>query len=140
MARIQASLADVSTEFKPVDPDVYESEIDGVEEVKEDEKIHYIVTHQIKSPGDFFNRKLKDYIYIHKKNGELNEFGLSQLKRYFEATVGEDRANSEDADTDELIHQHLRIQVGMEEYEFDNKLTGVKEKRGRNKIEAFASL
>lgn len=140
MPRIKASLADVSTEFTPVEPGAYEAEITDVAETTNEGRTHYDVTLTVKDPGDFFGRKIRDRIYIHKKDGDLNEYGLVQLKRYFEATVGEDRANADDADTDELLHQHAMIQVGIDGYEVENKLTGKTEKRQVNRVEAIAPV
>lgn len=133
-------MANVSTDFSPVPANVYELKIDGVQEETEDGRTHYTVVLLVQDVGDLYGKKIKDRIYIHKKNGEINEYGLAQLKRYFEATVGEDRANADDADTDELLNNHIRAQVGIEDYEVDNALTGQKEKRQRNRIEAIAPM
>jgi hypothetical protein len=117
MGKIKASLADVSTEFFPIDPGEYEMEVVKVEETtSEDGRTVYAIVSKVSDPGDFHGRQVWDRIHIHKKDGELNPVGLAQLKRYFEAVVGEERANSDDVDTDELIGGTFQAEVTIESY------------------------
>lgn len=126
MPKVRGSLADVSTEFQPVEPDTYVLELKECKEVvHDDDRVHYEVLSEIKglydggaeTPSDFDGRKIRDFIHIHTKDGELNEYGLINLKRYAEATVGEERANDEDFDTDEMLNSQFVAEVYIDEYQ-----------------------
>jgi hypothetical protein len=147
MGRVKASMAEVSTDFNPMRPGVYDFEITKVTEDtnKDTQRTKYTVENKVVglvSDGEqeAVGRNIRDAIHIHKRDGELNEIGLAQLKRYFEVTVGEERANAEDADTDELVHQRFRGQVVIESYTVEDALTGKKEERKKNTISRFAPI
>lgn len=136
MAKVKASMADVSTEFTQVGPGVYIFEVQEVKEVEADKKLgrlRYDVKSEVIEVEDGepenLGRTFQDRIHFHKKDGEPNEFGIAQLKRYFEVTVGEERANADDADTDELIGHQFRAQITHRGYEQEDKLTGNVEQR-----------
>lgn len=152
MSRVKASMADVSTDFSPLDPGVHLYEIEEVETIEDNEtqKIQYAITNKVIALVDGgreedIGRKIVDRIYLHaatKKNEDgtpkLNEFAVAQLKRYFEVTLGEERANDPEADTDWLKGQRFLGQTEIETYQVDDKLTGKKETRKKNKIARLA--
>jgi hypothetical protein len=122
MAKLQASLADVSTEFVPAPPGVYIMEITDVTDKETEGRITYTVKSKIVEiiTGDpeALNKPITDFISIHKADGSINQYGLIQLKRYFEAVLGKDNveARGDDLDTDELKSQRFKAQVEIESY------------------------
>lgn len=125
MARINASLADVSTEFVPAQPGVYIFEIGEVAESTKDGKITYQVKSKIVDLADSgsgdaesVGKPVTDFISIHKKDGSINQYGLITLKRYFEAVLGKDNveARGDDLDTDELKGQRFKGQIEIDSY------------------------
>lgn len=122
MARIQASLADVSTEFVPAPPGVYIFEIADVVETTREAKITYQVKSKIEEvvSGDdeALGKTVVDFISIHKADGSINQYGLITLKRYFEAVLGKDNVEQRgnDLDTDELKNQRFKGQIEISSY------------------------
>lgn len=144
MAKINASLADVSTEFIPAEPGVYIFEIqDVVESTKEGR-----VTYQIKSKimelisgvgEDSLNKVVTDFISIHKADGSINQYGLITLKRYFEAVLGKENVEQrgDDLDTDELKGQRFKGQIEISSY-FPKGVEEVEEnRRYKNEFKAI---
>ena len=137
MPKVRASMADVDTSYTAVAPGVYTAEIKTVEEKvvsEQPERIAYEIAYEIVEAMEPENeeergRKLSNQIHIHKKSGELNEYGLAELKRHFECTLGEDGFDPDNADTDEIIGHRLRVEVTSREYTSENKLTGESETR-----------
>lgn len=135
MPKIKGSLADVSTDYQLIEPDTYEFKVDEieVEETKPSKdypegQLLYIVISKVDQPGEeAHGRKVYDRIYWYKKAkdgepGGENEYSKIQLKRYFEAILGEERANEDDLDTDELKGGRFMAEVTIESWE--NKNTG----------------
>lgn len=140
MALIKASLADVSTEFKPLDPGIYTFDIAEVEEVpsKDDEDtiIAYRVKNKVLEPTESEGRTFSDYINILTKKGEVNEIGLANLKRYFEVCFGKEEVagwQDEDYDTDRLVGKTWKGQLTIESYTKEGEV----EPRRNNKIKAM---
>lgn len=147
MPRVHASMADVSTDFSPIEPGVHRYEIEEVTEHKDEQtdRIHYALkckVVEVIEGGDEkdVGRSYTDRIHIHTRQGELNEIGLANLKRYFEVTVGEEQANDPDADTDWLIGQQFLGQTGIQTYTVTDNLTGQEETRKRNEISRLAPI
>lgn len=146
MPRVKASMADVSTDYNPCEPGVARFEIESVEEeTANDGRVSYkmkskIVEYTDGGKEEDVGRSITNTIYIHKKDGTANEMGIAELKRYFEVTVGEERANSEDADTDELIGQQFLGQIVIRSYKTTNNLTGEEEERQTNEIARVAPI
>lgn len=124
MPKVKGSLADVQTEYVLIEPEVYEMKVDKIE-AEEGEKtpdypegqFTYIVISRVDQPGDeHHNKPIRDYINWFKKGGDVNEYSKINLKRYFEAIVGEERANEEDLDTDELIGGRFQAEVYIDSY------------------------
>jgi hypothetical protein len=124
MPKVKGSLADVSTVYELIEPEVYEFRVDKIETEERDPtkeypegQFAYIITNRVDEPGsDHHNKPVKDYIYWFKKGGEVNEYSKINLKRYFEAVVGEERANEEDLDTDELVGGRFQAEVYIESF------------------------
>jgi len=146
MPRIVASMADVSTDYNPCEPGVARLQIDTVDAVTSDDgRTHYVIKSKIMEYVDGgkqedVGRTITSRVHVHKKTGELNEIGLAQLKRFFEVTVGEDRANAEDADTDELINQQFLGQISIRSYSTKDALTGDTVERQSNELDRLAAL
>lgn len=133
MAKINANLADISTEYKLPDPGPYVlrvkeinvenkkakavgGDMDGQEIERTTYVVKSVIVRDLDGNEDNANKPIWDYINIHNKDGSLNEISLANLKRYFEA-IAPDSANSEDADTDELINGEYQAQVYHETYD-----------------------
>lgn len=142
MPKVGASLADVSTEFVPVDPDMYHCTIERPEfKEADDGRITVTVNNKIvtgeESGVENAGRTVRDMISMHKRDGEPNEFGAIQLKRYAEAAIPEsedwDEGRWNDFDTDELAGREVLLAVTIETYEEDLP-GGRKEERKTNRI------
>lgn len=147
MSRVRASMADVSTEFVNITPGVYELEIVNCEEKKvSDSPERYAYAFEYRIVGtepenaDMQGKTFKNSVHISKKDGQTNEYGVAELKRHFEVTLGEEAANDPDADTDSLKNQRFRAQTILESFKKENKLTGQTDERKSTKIEAMAPL
>lgn len=136
MAKIRASLADVSTEFPIYEPGVYEFEIvDVTEQEKDDEVVGYRVKSKIMTEGEYYGKPMSDFISLVKKNGDVNDIGLSQLRRYFELKLDKDEIDErgDDLDTDELKGVRFRGQIVIDSYTPE----GASEPRRNNKFKAI---
>lgn len=140
MALIKASLADVSTDFKPLDPGIYTFDIEKVEEVpsKDDEDtiIAYRIRNKVLEPLDSEGRVFSDYINIVTKKNEPNEVGLANLKRYFEVCFGKEEVagwSDEDYDTDRLVGRQWKGQLDIQSYTKEGEV----EPRRNNRIKAM---
>jgi len=145
MAKIRASLADVSTEYVLPDPGPYVFRVKEITENVSKEKapksgmdvervtyvVKSVIVRDLDGNEDHVNKPVFDYINIHTKEGELNDISLANLKRYFEAIIPE-RADAEDADTDELVNGEFQAQLYHDSYEDKN----TKEERHSAKIKS----
>lgn len=142
MGRIKASLADVSTEFKPIEPGLYEFEVTKFEDVeKNGEFVAYRAVNKVITPGDMQNRQVSEYIHLKKPGEEIapDAIGLQTVKRYFEACFGKDEVaewTDEDYDTDKLIGRTFQAQVVIESYTKD----GETEPRQSNRFKRMESI
>jgi hypothetical protein len=122
MPKLPSSLADVSTKVVPMEEGTYSAVIDEVELTKSKSKLDMVVvTYKIVDHEIYAKREIKDYFVLETKEHEPNESGLRNLKRLIVATVGEDRANDEEFDTDELEGQQVTLVVKQESYEADGE-------------------
>jgi hypothetical protein len=135
MAKINASLSDVSTEFVPAEPGIYILEITDVVETNKDGKTSYQVKSKIAEVvegvgEDSVGKTITDFVSIHKKDGSINQYGLITLKKYFEAVLGKENvaARGDDLDTDELKGQRFKAQVAIDSY-FPNGVEQTEENR-----------
>lgn len=139
MGIIHASLADVSTEFVPVEPGVYEFEIQEITSDEKDGRTTIKIKSAITDEGEMQGRTITDRISLHKKDGSVNQFGLIQIKRYMEAVLGKEElaerlAAGDQPDTDELKGGHFRGDVKIESYEQEGQT------RQKNEFKAILSL
>lgn len=142
MGKIKASLADVSTEFQPIEPGLYRLEIKKVEEVeKNGEFVAYRIVSEVKTPGDYQGKPYSEYIHLKKPGEEIapDAIGLSTVKRYFEVTHGKDEVaewEDDDFDTDLLVGKQFDAQVVIDSYTKE----GETEPRKTNKIKRMESV
>ena len=133
MPKLPQSLADVSTKVTPMPEGTYAAVIEEVEVTESKSKLPMVVVTYKITEGEFANRKLTDYMVLETKKHEPNEAGLRQLKRLIVATLGEERADAEDFDTDELqgnactliVKQDSYNEEGEEEETITNKVKKV---------------
>lgn len=122
MAKIKHSLKDVSTDFVVYPADVYLFEIAKVEEVEKNGQLTaYRVANKILEAGDtqYVGKIYSDFINILTTDGNLNEVGLANLKRYFEVIFGKEVVkewSDDDYDTDLLQGYQWRGQLSVESY------------------------
>ncbi len=116
MPRLGASLADISMKVVPITDGAHRASIVEAKMGKSKNNIPMVTLSYEISEGDFKGRKLSDYFTLQTNNGDANEAGLRGLKRIIAATLGEDRANADDFDTDELVGQDVEIVVKQESY------------------------
>jgi|SRR3982751_1482175 len=132
MSVLNAKLADISTKVEPVAVGAHRAQIKEVIQGKSKKSSVPMVTitYKINDEDDPYNkRELSDYFTLETKEGEPNEAGLRGLKRVIVAALGEDRANAEDFDTDELKGVDVEIVTIQEPYEDpDTKETSVNSK------------
>lgn len=148
MPKIRASMKEVSSDFKPIEPGIMRFEIEDVKEITDDgppERTQYHIKCKVLEVLEDGNkedvgRTMTEKVHLHLKTGEVNEIGLGQLKRFFEITVGDDLANDEDADTDWLLNKQFKGQVALESYTVENTLTKEKEVRKKSVIKQMAAL
>lgn len=142
MAKIKASLADVSTEFQPVEPGLYELEVAKVEEVeKNGELVAYRIQNKITTAGDYHGKSISDYIHLKKPGEEIaaGAIGLQTIKRYFEVTHGKEEVAGwadDDFDTDLLVGKSFQAQVAIDSYTKE----GETEPRKTNKFKRMEEL
>ena len=120
MPVINASLKDIQTTIEPFDPGVYVLKIREVKEINKAGRITYqvglTVTGVVDGSEEAVGKKFAQFISIHKTDGELNPYGLSDLKRLFEAIAPEE-ADADEPDTDVLIDGEFMAQVIIDEYQ-----------------------
>lgn len=110
-------LAQVSTAYTPLPAGLYRTRIKA--EIGPAEKTkHVIIRHTVLEGGDGEQdkRTFSDFVYLDKKNGERNETGWKQLKRYFEAALGEDGWDPTAPNTDLLEDTEVMVELEQESY------------------------
>lgn len=141
MGIINASLADVSTEFVPVEPGIYEFEIQEVTHDEKDGRTTVKIKSAITDEGEMQGRTITDRASLHKKDGSVNQFGLIQVKRYMEAVIGKEElaerlASGDQPDTQELKGGRFRGEVKIRSYK--DEASG--EDRQSNEFKAILPL
>lgn len=129
MPKVKAGIADVSTEYVQIEPAVYEFKIDKIETRKDPNDPDYLITSKVDEPGtDHHNKPVREYIAMNKKDGTPNEYGMAELKRYFEAVLGEEEtqelAENDELDTDMLLNGRFQAEVYLESFDRKDKETG----------------
>lgn len=119
MPKVRASLADVSTEFKPAEPGTYTLKIEDVKDVSQGPNEAYNVIVSIQDPGDEYGKKIFDRCGFVTRDGSPNNAGLAQFKRYFEAVLGKEEVALPEFeyDTDAIIGQMIQGEVTIESWE-----------------------
>lgn len=143
MPKVQATLADVSTDFTPAEPGTYALLIEEIEDKTEQGREAYNIILTIDEPGtDEHGKKIWDYISLSKKDKSPNQAGKAQLKRYFEAVFGDETVAdpSFDYDTDELLKQRVMGEVVIESWEKGEKGSPSYKTGKSNKIKMITSV
>lgn len=135
-----ADLTTVETSYVPLNNGVYRMRIKDAE-VETEPKLRVIVKLKVvDSPdGERIGSEMSDYIYLTQKDGKPNEIGKKQLKRYFEAALGKEAANTAEPNTDDLKDQEVMVELEQESYKKpeteEQKAKGeVNETRINNKV------
>ena len=140
MARINASLADVSTKNEPIPPDAYRLKITEIKEKTEGGRQNFNMKLQINDGGDYQGRVIFHNIAMHKTDGTPNSIGAADIKRFFEAVLGvdpeDDSYNWDDVDTDMLLNQEVIADVYIDNWEKKGPDGSVVDKGQNNKIKA----
>lgn len=149
MGKIKASLAEVSTEFKLLAPGSYELEIKSVKEHpgEDGDPKAYSVLSKVVAPGtDQHDQTFSDYINLKNSEGEIMDFALANLKKYFEVIYGIDEVSGpqvhgkrsggwtdDQFDTDLLVGKRWKGHIIIDSY----TKKGETEPRRNNKIKAM---
>jgi hypothetical protein len=134
MAKVQASLADVSTKFELAPPDTYRLKVEEIKEKLEGGRQNFNFKVIINDGGEQQGKAIYHNVAMHQKDGERNEAGARDLKRFAEAILGidpEDTSYDWDSfDTDELLKGEFMADVYIDAWVKDQgKPT---EKKGQN--------
>lgn len=111
--KVNANLADVSTKYVPIADGDYEMK---VVEVSADDSGVITVKSVVDEPGEEYGKPVWDRINFVKNDGTPNKWAMTQTKKYFEAIAGEERANSDDLDWDEIKNGRFRGVVETDTY------------------------
>src|SRR5678815_4975578 len=128
MSKVNASMKDVEIlDFTPAPPDRYRLQIQKIEE-KETEaegkpgvkRQNYNFTVAINDGGEHHGKTMYHNVSIHKKDGTPNNDGLSDMRRFFGAVLGQDPKDDtfpwDEQDSDQLLHQEFMADVTIESY------------------------
>lgn len=139
MAKVQASLADVSTKFELIPPDTYRLKLEEIKEKNEGGRQNFNLKVVVNDSGDHQGKPIYHNIAMHKKDGTSNDAGAADIKRFAEAILGIDPEDTtydwDSFDTDELLKGEFMADVIIENWVKDEgKPT---EKKGQsNKIKS----
>ncbi len=102
--KIEADFSQISSDTSRLAPDTYKFVVKSAApgEEKAGKQTPFIVESEVAS-GARQGATIQDYIYLKTRDGGANKIGLGRVKAYAEATLGAERANAKDFDTDELI-------------------------------------
>lgn len=140
MARVNASLADVSTKSDPIPPDAYRLKIAEIKEKTEGGRQNFNLKLVVNDGGEYNGRQIYHNIAMHTKEGEPNRIGAADLKRFFEAVLGIDPDDTsydwDSIDTDEILNQEVMADVYIDAWEKKDNEGKVLDKGQNNKIKA----
>lgn len=139
MAKVKASLADVSTKYELIPPDAYRLKVEEIKEKTEGGRQNFNIKVVVNDNGESHGKPIFHNIAMHKKDGEPNQAGMADLKRFAEAILGIDPDDEDydwdSFDTDDLLKGEFMADVVIENWVKDEgKPT---EKRGQsNKLKS----
>lgn len=139
MARVNASLADVSTKFELIPPDNYRLKVEEIKEKTEGGRQNFNVKAVVNDGGEQQGKPVYHNISMHTKQGEPNKAGAADLKRLAEACLGiaqdDDSYDWDSFDTDDLLKKEFMADVQIESWVKDQGQPT--EKKGQsNKIKS----
>lgn len=105
--KIEADFSKISSNTDRLAPGSYRFAIVSAKEqdpseVAAGKQAAFIITSEV-AAGERIGAQVADFQYLKQKDGKPNKMGLGRIKAYAEATLGSERANASDFDTDELI-------------------------------------
>lgn len=106
MPKLNASIADVSTDFVSPDPGIpFTFEIVDIQPLKNNQP-GFLIVSEVADEGENKGRRMFDRCAEVDEDGTPNQFGPKQIKRYMEAIFGKEvvkqRGGGDDIDLDEL--------------------------------------
>lgn len=117
MPKIEGGLQDISTERRVAPEGIYAGQIKSITLApNKNGKPMFTIETQI-TEGEYSGMILSKYLTLQTKEGKKNEGALRELKILVTDVLGEERANNEDFDTDELLDQVVGLYVAVESYE-----------------------
>lgn len=130
--KIEADFSKISSNTDKLAPGTYRFAVTSAQEQDASEvgagkQAAFIVSSEVVS-GERIGAVVQDYQYLKTKDGKPNKMGLGRIKAYAEATVGAERANASDFDTDELIGNQFDGVMEEESYT-DNSTTPPTQKK-----------
>jgi hypothetical protein len=111
-----ADLTSVSTTSEPLPEAEYEATITEVEYRTDNPAKPVVIVKSRIDGGDQNGRVVWDWMHMKQNDGKPNEVAKRQLKRYFEAVLGEEAANVSRPNTDDLINARVGLFLELEEY------------------------
>jgi hypothetical protein len=133
MAKVNASLADVSTKYELAPPDTYRLKIDEIKDTVQGGRQNFNLKIVI-SEGEQQGKVIYHNIAMHTKQGEPNEAGARDMKRFAEAILGidpdDDTYDWDSFDTDEILKGEFMGDVYIDNWTKDEGQPT--EKKGQN--------
>lgn len=115
-----ADLSTVSTKYEPLPAGAYKTRLKAAYETDDDgvSRPRVVVRHKVLESfdGENVGREFTDFMYLNQNDGKPNEISLKQLKRYFEAVLGEEAANTTAPETELLDDQEVSVELSIESY------------------------
>lgn len=139
MAKVNASLADVSTKYELAPPDNYRLKVDEIKEKVEGGRQNFNLKIVINDSGEQQGKVIYHNIAMHQKDGQENKAGATDLKRFAEAILGIEQDDPDydwDAfDTDDLLKGEFMADVYIDSWVKDQGLP-IEKKGQNNKIKS----
>lgn len=139
MAKVSANLADVSTKFELAPPDNYRLKLDEIKETTTAGRQNFNLKIVVNDSGEQQGKVIYHNIAMHQKDGQPNEAGMRDLKRFAEAILGIDPEDTSfdwtEFDTDELLKGEFSADVYIDAWTKDQG-TPLEKKGQNNKIKS----
>jgi hypothetical protein len=144
MPRIEADFSTIAAGNEPLPDNDYRCTIVDIEEktTKESQLPALNITLEVgdEQHPEFTGRYLFDFIVLQTKEGKPNRMGLSQLKAYAVATLGEEEASSpEGIDTDGMKGGTVVASVKLRSWEKKDALGNVTDSGMSNEIRKISA-
>lgn len=147
MAKVKAALGDVKTAFEPAPPGRYKLKIAEIKEKTEQadppfqhmERQNFNFKIAIDDGGEHQGKAIYHNCALNKKNGEPNNAGLADLKRFFMGCLGYDEddpffQDQNNLDTDLILNKNFEGDVIIGSYTPQGQTTA----RQRNELVMYS--